>query len=184
MPPTGAVMKNNIKFERGTVYMAIRSIDFEGLRTDLMLIKDYNYSKLIIDLFSFGGSVFDSLGMTALIREQQNAGKIIEIRARGIVASAGLIILVSGTKGHRFIDKNAMVMFHEMSSFKFMAMETPSDKEEEAKVFRKIQDTLNAYIAERSNMSVKELSEVIKKKEFWTDAVGAITYGFADSLLK
>jgi ATP-dependent protease ClpP protease subunit len=184
VPPTGAVMTKDVAIAKDTIYLSIRGIEFNELRNTFLALKDYQYNKIIIDLLSFGGSVFDALGMVALIEEQQKAGKVVEIRARGIVASAGLIVMVSGTPGHRLIGKHSLVMFHEMWSFKFMAVETPADKEEEAKIFRMIQDKINNYIASKSRIPEADLCGLIKKKEFWVDAKGAIGYGFADKLIE
>jgi ATP-dependent protease ClpP protease subunit len=184
VPPTGTVMTSSITLGKDAVYLSINRIDFDELRNKFLSLKDFKYEKIVIDLLSFGGSVFDALGMVALIEEQQKGGKLVEIRARGIVASAGLIIMVSGSPGHRLIGKHSLVMFHELSQFKFLAVETPSDKEEEARIFRMIQDKLNSYIASKSKIPEKDLCGLIKKKEFWVDAKGAIEYGFADKLIE
>ncbi len=184
VPPTGVLTTRDLTIGKDAVYLSINRIDFADLRNTFLSLKDFKYEKVVIDLLSFGGSVFDALGMVALIEEQQKAGKVVEIRARGIVASAGLIVMVSGSPGHRLIGKHSLVMFHELSQFKFLAVETPSDKEEEARIFRMIQDKINSYIASKSKIPEKDLCGLIKKKEFWVDAKGAIEYGFADKLIE
>ncbi len=186
IPPTGELgdpLPEGIKRDGETVYIYVEHMDFKTFRDKLFSVKRYRVSKIIVDLFSFGGSLFDSLAMGAILGEHQKEGKTIEIRARGIIASAALILMVSGSKGNRFIDRSALVMFHELSTFKFFSFETPSDKEEETKILRMIQDKVNAYIADRSQISQAELCEKIKRKEFWMDAEMAIKYGFADAIL-
>jgi ATP-dependent protease ClpP protease subunit len=166
-----------------TAYTKVNAIDFETLRDEFIRYERAKVERIIIDLFSFGGSVFDAMAMGALIEEQTHKGIVVEIRARGIVASAGLIVMVSGSKGHRLIDPNAMVMWHEMSVTKWLSTESVSDKEDEAKVLRRIEDKTNTYLASRSLMKPEEISNKIKKHEFWMDADEAVKYGFADGLL-
>ena len=187
IPPTGEVgdaLPNGVTRIEETAYFYVESIDFNSLRNKFLSLKRYKISKVVIDLFSHGGSLFDAMGMVALIKEQEESGKIIEIRARGIIASAGLIVMVAGSKEHRYLDRYAMVMFHELSSFKFFSFDTPSSIEEESKIFRMIQNKVNDYIISRSKISLEELSEKIRKKDFWMTAEAAVQYGFADAIMK
>jgi ATP-dependent protease ClpP protease subunit len=177
------LLGRNLFIEGDVAHLYIETIDFKSLWADMNTIKLFKTNRLVIHLFSFGGSVFDALAMAALLREYEASGRIIEVRARGIVASAGLLILLSGTPGHRYLNPFSMVMFHELTQFKFFAVETPTDKEEEAAVLRRIQDAINTYICERSKIGMIELRDKIRKKEFWLTAQEAIRYGFADKLL-
>jgi ATP-dependent protease ClpP protease subunit len=158
-------------------------MDYESTRRDLQILDRYAYDTLVVDLYSFGGSLFDAMGIISLFNIVQNEGKIVEMRAHSIIASAGLLVMLSGSPGHRFIDKYAIVMFHEMWSLKFLAIETPSSKEEEAVIFRKIQDNVNSYIVAKSKISKEELNTRIRSKEFWLTSAEAIQYGFADGVI-
>ncbi len=166
-----------------TIYISLKYIDYNDFNAVFNRLNIFSYNKIVIDLFSFGGSVFDALAMVGVIEDRQREGKIIEIRARGIVASAGLIIMMSGTPGYRYLDRNCFVMFHEMWTFKYMAIETASDQEEQAKVMRKIQDAITTFITSKSKITFIQLKEMIKKKELWCDANEAITFGFADKII-
>lgn len=183
--PTGVVMdsQKGIRILNKVVYLYVERMDHEYLRRVIRTLDGYPYEKVVLDLFSFGGSVFDSLAMASFLNKIEAEGKIIEVQARGLVASAGLVILVSGTPGHRFIDKHSLVMFHELSTFKFLATETTSDQEEQARIVRRIQNTINGYITSRSKIDPDELRNNIKKKELWLNAEEAIKYGFADKVL-
>ncbi len=176
-------LPKNVYFQDGILYLYLRSVDYGELVELFNQIQIISYKKIVVDMFSFGGSVFDALAMVALFEDQQRLGKIVEIRARGIVASAGLIIMMSGTPGYRYIDRLSWVMFHEMQSFKFFAIESVSDQEEQAKINRKIQNSINTYVTMKTKLSPEKLSELIKKKELWCDAKEAIEYGFADHII-
>lgn len=168
--------------ENGAINLYLEHMDYSMLWKNLQVIKITKPKLLRIHLFSFGGSVFDAMAMIGLIEEIQRNGTVVEIRAKGLAASAGLILLVSGTPGYRYLDKNAMVMFHELQSFTFLKVETPTSKEDEAKVLRKIQDKVNRYITSKSKLSFEELCGKIKSKEVWYDAEEAVAIGLADKI--
>jgi ATP-dependent protease ClpP protease subunit len=70
-----------------------------------------------------------------------------------------------------------------MQQFKFLTVESVSDQEEQAKIQRTIQNKINAYITAKTKITPEQLSDLIKKKELWVDAAGAIAYGFADKII-
>lgn len=182
LPNTIVIKRGHLTIQGDTAYIYLEHISFEMLWENFNSMRPFKVKRIILELFSFGGSLFDAMAMASLIREQEVKGTIIEVRARGLVASAGLIILVSGTKGYRYVHPVSMVMFHELKSLT-IAYDSPSDKEEAAKVERFIQEQVNHYIVDRSKISIQELRERIQRREFWMDAQTAIKYGFADKLL-
>ena len=115
-------------------------------------------------------------------RSRSSSTTGVTAETAGIVASAGLIIMMSGTQGHRYIDRHTYVMFHEMQTFKFFSVESVSDQEEQSKINRTIQNSINEFIASKTKLTGEKLSELIKKKELWVNAQGAIEYGFADKI--
>ena len=171
-----------MRVEGESIHLYLEYIDYASLWKNLQYVKIRSPKKLVIHLFSFGGSVFDALAMAGLIEEIKRNGTIVEVRAKGIAASAGIILLVSGSPGYRYIDRNAMAMFHELQSFTFLKVETPTSKEEEAKILRKIQNNINAYISAHSKFSLVDLQACIDKKEIWFDAKEVITFGLADHI--
>ena len=172
----------HVTFENKTITIALKWVDYSDLIETFNQFRQLSYDKVVIDLFSFGGSVFDALAMVALFEDLEREGKIVEIHAKGIVASAGVIIMMCGTNGHRFIDRNAFVMFHEIQSFKFMSFESVSDQEEQAVINRKIQDKINSYITQKTKITSQQLSDRIKKHEMWADADESVKLGFADKV--
>jgi ATP-dependent protease ClpP protease subunit len=177
----GRIYERGMHIEDKTVNLYLETMDYSSFWRNLQIVKITKPDILRIHLFSFGGSAFDAMAMIGLIEEIQKNGTIIEMRAKGLAASAGLILLVSGTPGHRYLDKNSMVMFHELQSLT-MRIDTPTSKEEEARVLRKIQDKVSRYISSKTKMSFNELSEKIRSKELWYDAEEAIAVGFADKI--
>ncbi len=179
--PAGLMLPEGVTKYGDTLYVHVSTMNFQDTRLMFLSLAEWNWKKIVIDLYTGGGSLFDALGMAALIKEQQEAGKTVEIRCRGLVASAGILVLLSGSPDHRFIDRHAMLMFHEFWGIK-IAIVTPTSTEEEAKIFRKIQDKVNEFIAEHSKMPKEDLDARIRNKEFWMDADEALKYGFADKI--
>ena len=121
--------------------------------------------KVIISLKSYGGGYFDSLAIISLIEELQAKGVVVEIRVYGNAASGAFLILLAGTKGNRLASPTTMVMWHEIISGKFFAIETTSSKETEAEMYRYLQNNVNEYIAKHSNITKEELDRKIKEQE-------------------
>ena len=176
-------LPKGIYFIDSTLHITVQWMDYAALTEVFHNVDRLNYKKLIIDLFSYGGSVFEAMGMVGLIEEQELKGITVEVRGRGIIASAGLIIMMAGTPGYRFIDRNAFVMFHEMWKFKFLQVESVSDEEQSAKISRKIQDAINRFITKNTKITQEELSQRIIKKELWCTASEAVELGFADAII-
>lgn len=175
-------ISKGMRADGDSIHLYLEYIDYASLWKNLQYVKIKAPKKLVIHLFSFGGSVFDALAMAGLIEDIKRNGTIVEVRAKGIAASAGLILLVSGSPGYRYFDSNAMAMFHELQSFTFLKVETPTSKEEEAKILRKIQNNINAYISAHSKFSLEDLKACIDKKEIWFDAKEVIEFGLADHI--
>lgn len=183
LPETVIVKRGELTIQGDTAYLYLEHVSFDKLWENFNALRPFKVKRIVLELFSFGGSLFDAIAMSSIMAEQEASGKIIEVRGRGIIASAGLILLISGTRGHRFLHPTSIVMFHELQSFKIFAVETPTDKEDEARIYRFIQNNVNRLIVSRSKISMQELKDRIEKKELWLDASGAIKYGFADKLL-
>lgn len=176
-------LPRGITYSDRIVYVFLKWVDYSDVWQMFENIQTLKYDRIVINLFSFGGSVFDALAIVGLLEEQERQGKTIVIKASGIVASAGLIIMMAGTPGHRFIDRNTFIMFHESQTFKMFAIESVSDQEEQAKISRKIQNSINKFISKKTKLTEEKLCELIKKKELWVDAWGALEYGFADKIM-
>jgi len=142
------------------------------------------YDKMIILLKSYGGSYFDSLGIIDIISILKDRGKVVEMQTHGYAMSGGFLILLSGTPGHRFATKECILMWHEVGGFKFFDFTGPSKSEDQAAFYRLLQDNVNKYIAERSNVTKEELDSWIRHREFWVTGEEALKYGFIDKYLK
>jgi ATP-dependent protease ClpP protease subunit len=151
---------------------------------DYMRLKQIK--KVVIEIFSPGGSLFGAQKIVALMDEFEQQGNIIETRLYGAGLSAGFYVFVAGTKGHRLVSREGHLMWHELLSLRGIGwvFETPSDSEEAARILRHIQNIHNQYLSTRGKLSKIEIDDLIHKKEFWMSGEQAIEYGFADGYIK
>lgn len=144
----------------------------------------HSADRVIIEIYSPGGGLMAAWRIVGLIKMYENRGIKTETRVHGYAASAGFVIFVSGSKGMRMISPQAELMWHELVTFKMYDVSGPSDKEDEAKVLRHLQDTSNSFLASVSKLTKKEWDALTRKKEFWTNGKQALEkYGLADGYL-
>jgi len=89
----------------------------------------------------------------------------------------------AGTRGYRVAGSRAELMFHELFTFKFIAIETPSDQEDQSRILRHLQDSITAWLAKRGKMSKADLDSRMRKKELWLNGLDAKELGFADIVI-
>jgi ATP-dependent protease ClpP protease subunit len=139
--------------------------------------------RVVVEVNSFGGSVFEAWRIKSYFVRFEKMGYTIETRTYGYALSAGFIVFVSGTMGHRLVDANAEFMMHELWSIEWPKVATPSSKEEEAKVYRHLQDNINNWIASRGNLSKDELDTLVEFRDYWLVGDEMIALGFADGFI-
>jgi len=161
----------------------METIDADKIADIMDYCAQYKVDHIVLELQSPGGSLYEGYKIVGLMREWSNQGKIIETRCYGFAISAGFLIFATGTEGYRFAAPNAELMWHELWTLTWLSIDTPSSKEDEAKVMRHLQDNANAWLAQQSKMTKEEIDEAVKYKDFWMNGVEAVEYGFADALL-
>ncbi len=184
-------------------YHGIREIDLLYILKDVGHfsiyghISDMEYSKMVKawDLFEFkkikhvvvhlnsgGGEIFAGMAMGQLMREKIAQGWTIEVKAQGLIASAAMRILVSGSHGKRMVSPYALLMVHELSTYTYRSSDSTTDKRKQAKILKMIQDNGTKYMSEMTGISFEELV-VMREEETWFFAKEAVELGFADGLL-
>ena len=145
-------------------------------------ILDGRFKKIVITIKSYGGGLYDALAVISMLEEVKMKGVDLVTKCEGNAMSAGMMIFLAGDE--RIISETSILMWHEILSVKFLALEQVTDKENEAKVYRYLQNTVNNYIAKRTKMTKQELDERVKSKELWLNGKDALTHGFATRLIK
>lgn len=155
----------------------------------------YNISKLIIqddincDLYtnyvrqpiflyiqSFGGSIYDALGLIDVILTSETP--INTICTSYAMSAAFMIFIVGHT---RFISNRATLLYHQMSCFNFGKMKDIKEDIEQMEVLQKRMDDL---VLEHTNIDKKEIEySFIHKKDLYYNAKDCIDKGIADFII-
>lgn len=176
----------------GVAYLKIGTIDPSAasnfLETLYYLDWHPEIKHLVINLYSYGGSLFQAWRMIGYIDQYQSRGYTIETRNYGVSASAAFLIMTLGTKGHRFVSKTSQSMAHELRQYgsllELFTGKTPSDSEEQTRIMRYLQDSINIWLATKGNLTIEEIKKQTTNREFWMRGEESIKYGFADGFIK
>lgn len=144
-----------------------------------LLFLESEDSKKDIHLYinSPGGSVTAALAMYDTMRHIKPDVSTICV---GIAASAGALLLSSGTKGKRFALPNSEVMIHQVMGG---AEGQASDIEISARHILKTKENLNRILAENTGKPISQV-EKDSDRDNYMSAVEAAAYGLIDGVLK
>lgn len=127
-----------------------------------------------------GGGAYEMFGIYDVMNYVK---KDLDIKTIGLgkIMSAGVLLLAGGTRGKRFVGKNARIMIHNVISGQAGSINTIQNEFEEVK---QIQEAYIENLSDCSNLSVKEIKKLLSKNQnIYLSAKQAIDYGFADHIL-
>ena len=127
-----------------------------------------------------GGAVYDMFGIIDIMNIVKRRRDIATL-GTGKVFSAGVPLLASGTKGKRFVTRNARIMMHRCSAGN---MGTTADMKASHDEMRLMEDQMVQVIAENSKLSVGEIHNMFSKNtDEYFSAQEAIELGLADEII-
>lgn len=145
----------------------------------LLKLDIINHKEIKMYINSEGGSVNAGL---AIIDAMNLIKSDVSTICLGRAASMGAVLLINGTKGKRYIGINSEIMIHEVSTYggNYGKVSEQHDRlKRTSYVNRKIQ----RIIANKTNMSLKDVQKDTKKKDTWINSKNALKYGFVDKVL-
>lgn len=177
-------MSTKLIFENGkkTGYFYLQDISDRHFREAIDYFYIHQPEKIVLEIHSPGGSLFDAWRIKGMIDEATVKGLKIETRIYGLAASAGFLIFCAAPE--RVATETAELMWHELITGEMFAIKSPADKEDEAKVLRHLQDVANNFIANKSKVPKETLDAKIRKKEFWISGKEAFEMGFVTRLMR
>ena len=163
----------------------INSVSAEAILDILDYFRSHNIDHVVFEVYSPGGGVFAGWRIKALLDEWKAEGKIVETRVRSAAFSGGFVIAVAGSKGYRCASPTSEYMWHEIQSVEggWLKIESTSQKEQEAKIFRHLQDNINSWLATRGKLTKEEIDAKVRYEEFWFTGKQAFEMGFVDKLI-
>ena len=130
---------------------------------------------MIID--SYGGYVHSFLAIHDVIKCVINCD--VATLAIGKTMSCGQMLLMSGTKGKRFVTPNTSVLVHEISGGTWGSLR---DQENDLAETQRLMDVLNKLFIRYTNMKITSLKELMKKDSYMT-AKTAVELSIADHIV-
>ena len=127
---------------------------------------------------SQGGSIMDGLALFDFIQRVRAAGTPVDTTVVGMAASMGGVLAQMGEV--RRISKRAWFMVHEAS---MQTWGTTSQIKDEQELLEALQKQTTEILAERSTLSVRQITNRTKRKDWWMDADDAVKFGFADEVV-
>ena len=119
---------------------------------------------ILIYIDSYGGECDSFIAMHEAIKMSRCDVATVCI---GKAMSCGQMLLVSGTKGKRFITANSRVLMHPIS---FFADGNVDQIDIRLEANKKLQDTFERLIAKYTKISKKELREMMSKESYLSAA--------------
>ena len=127
-----------------------------------------------------GGAVYEMFGIVDMMNIVKRRRDISTL-GTGKIFSAGVPLLASGTKGKRFVTRNARIMMHRCSAGN---MGTTADMKASHDEMRLMEDQMVQVIAENSKLSVGEIHNMFSKNtDEYFSAQEAIEMGLADEII-
>ncbi len=167
------LLKDRIIFLGGVIDDTVANLIIAQL---LFLQSEDAKKDISIYINSPGGSVSSGLGIIDTMRFIKPD---VATYCVGMAASMGALILSSGTKGKRFILKNAEVMIHQpLGGVEGQA----TDIAITAKHILKTKDTINKMLADHTGQPLSKIENDVER-DFFMSSDEAKKYGIIDKIL-
>ena len=161
------------------VFSGISVSDTTRIWNDLNIMRAEGIMKVNMFLNSPGGSAFDGVAIARHIMRARELGMEIDIHASGIVASAAIPILSSGSR--RFALDGTIFMVHEAALWKWPGRETASDIRSQNELMLLLRNSYLSIMAENTTTSYDKWGEM-EGDTVWFDAEKAKDLGLIDKI--
>lgn len=135
-----------------------------------------NRKPVTIYILSYGGQIDQIMALIDIIKISKMVIKTVNL---GVSASAGCLLLLSGTKGYRYALKNSWGLIHQGTGG---AQGTAAMVEAQTQNYKKILESMKNLILESTNIDIKTYNKY-KAKEFYVYPDDMIKYGIVDKIV-
>lgn len=143
--------------------------------TSKMTPEESEADPITIYINSPGGEVYSCLGLYDVMQLFINQGYVIRTINIGCAASAAAVILLSGSKGHRYCLPNSTIMLHQPSGGTYGPVTDMKIAVEEADRLKKI---MNNIVRQHAGDEVVELME----HDAWISSEEALKFNLIDEI--
>lgn len=124
-----------------------------------------------------GGDVFSGFALYDYIQDMRADGIHVTTVAIGMAASMGGILLQAGD--HRVMTEHSWLMIHEPGGGFAGSSSAIKDRSE---LLEKIETQANEILVARSKLTVDELLDRSRRRDWWLDSELALEHGFIDEI--
>ena len=169
----------NVFDDNRIIYMSgeFNEITAKEIITRLITLESKDPTKdILMYIDSYGGHVHSFLAMHDIIKMLRCNVATVAI---GKTMSCGQMLLISGTKGKRFITPNARVLMHEISNMTWGKLSDLEVDINETKELRKILDDM---IVKYTNIKKSDLNQIMMRDSYFS-AQESLKFGIVDNII-
>lgn len=159
-----------------------KSVDNNSVSDAIAFILEKNINPgddrhLTLLVSSWGGSVYAAFALTDIMEGSKLPVHTVGL---GMIASAGLLIFMSGAKGHRILTPNTEILSHQYTGVEY-------GKEHELIASRKGNELTSSRIVQHyikhTGLSEKEIRKhLLPPEDIWLSAKEAKKFGLCDKI--
>jgi ATP-dependent Clp protease protease subunit len=171
-----------VELRKSPIIIRVNKFDEESAKKfDQEIAQAHNTGQKIIPVVidSYGGQVYSLMSMIGAIKHSEiPVATIVE----GKAMSCGAILFSFGAEGYRFIDPNATVMIHDVSSMDWGKVE---ELKASAKEADRLNDKIYHMMAQNCGKADNYFMKIVDKKkhaDWFLDAEEAKTHNLANHL--
>lgn len=150
--------------------------------TEVKNARDVGSSFVVLEIDSYGGSVYSLLRMVSTVQALQRDGIIVATIVQGKAMSAASVLFACGSNGYRFVGPFATIMIHSVSS---VASGKLPDLVGDVNEATRLNTILFHLLAQQSGKSDSYFLDLVKDHsgvDWFLSAEDAVSLGLANKL--
>jgi ATP-dependent Clp protease protease subunit len=144
--------------------------------TELLKLATESTGPIVLIIDSYGGQARSFMAIHDTMKLIDN---VIATICIGKAMSAGIMLLMSGTIGHRYITPNSSTLYHSLSGGTYGKI---SEMEADVIISRSLQKQIDKLVLKYTKINKKQLNS-IKDVDTYYNAQDSVKYGFCDKVI-
>ena len=171
-----------VELRKNPVIIRVNKFDDESAKAfsdEIALAHNTGQKVIPVVIDSYGGQVYSLMSMISAIK---NSDLPVATIIEGKAMSCGAVLFSFGEQGYRFIDENATVMIHDVSSMDMGKVEELKAKAKEADRLNTIVYTMMAQNCGKADDYFMKIVDKKKHADWFLDSKQAKKHGLANHI--
>lgn len=173
---SGNIVYIHGEFDKSVMTDVIDS--FTKLIDEQSKLKD---GKIIVNICSNGGYLFTLAELLALVELAKDKGVIVETRAMSTALSCGAILLMSGSKGHRYASNWTQVVIH--YGERWTRCTTQKQFSRQSEWIKYIDEVMLKTVRKYTIIPESEIQEMFHEDDYTVKTEDLLTFGIVDHII-